>query len=204
MRFLFASLSIVFSGAMSGCSTTSGEPSTLSKMSDLALQAIGLQQPEAPEVPEFSKPPRKIAVKLHAGANLNAGADKAPLSLITRVYKLRQTAAFYATPYDSFLSPEKEKAALGVDLVDVRELNLVPGQLYQATESIPREAEYIGVVGLFMSPAPARWRLTFSAAEAEALGITLGVHACSFTVGKGVAADQSTLVSARNAPAQCP
>lgn len=204
MRFLLASSLVVFSSILSACSSTSGEPSTLSKMSDFALQAIGIQEPESLEVPEIQKAPRKILVKFHAGGNLNAGTDSAPLSLITRVYKLRQTAAFYATPYDSFLSPEKEKAALGVDLVDVRELNLVPGKLYQATESVPREAEYIGVVGFFMSPAPGRWRLTFSAADAEALGITLGVHACSFTVGKGAAADQSTLVSANNAPARCP
>jgi type VI secretion system protein VasD len=191
---------------LGGCSTVSGEPSTLSKMADLALEAVGMKKPEVPavpEMPEMQKPPRKVALRLHAGSNLNAGATDTPLSLITRIYKLRQTAAFYATPYDSFLSPEKEKAALGADLIEVREINLVPGQVYEVTETVSREAGYIAVVTMFMSPAPKRWRIAFAAADAETMGITLGLHACSLTLGKGAASDLAKLADSGNAPARC-
>lgn len=187
---------------LGGCSTTQ-EPSTLSKFGDLVLQAVGFQQPELPPVPDAQLPARKVVLRLHAGGNLNAGAGDTPLSAITRIYKLKQTAAFYATPYDSFLSPEKEKAALGVDLVEARELSLVPGQMVEATEVVGRDVSYIGVVTLFMSPAPRRWRVAFSAAEAENRGITLGLHACSLTIGKGAASDQGNLADSGNAPAQC-
>lgn len=187
---------------LGACSTTQ-EPSTLSKMADLALEAVGVQKPELPPVPDVQLPARKVALRLHAGGNLNAGSGNTPLSAISRIYKLKQTAAFYATPYDSFLSPEKEKAALGVDLVEVRELSLVPGQMVEATESVSREAPYIGIVTLFMSPAPRRWRVAFSAEDAENRGITLGLHACSLTIGKGAASDQGNLADSGNAPAQC-
>ena len=187
---------------LGGCATTQ-EPSPLSKMADLALEVVGIQKPELPPVPDVQMPARKVALRLHAGGNLNAGAGNTPLSAITRIYKLKQTAAFYATPYDSFLSPESEKVALGVDLVEVRELSLVPGQMVEVTEAVGREAPYIGLVTLFMSPAPRRWRVAFSAEEAESRGITLGLHACSLTSGKGAASDQGNLADSGNAPAQC-
>lgn len=187
---------------LGACSTTQ-EPSTLSKMADLALEAVGIQKPELPPIPDVQLPARKVALRFHAGGNLNAGAGNTPLSVISRIYKLKQTAAFYATPYDSFLQPEKEKAALGVDLVEVRELSLVPGQIYEATESVSREAPYIGIVTLFMSPAPRRWRVAFSAEEAKNHGITLGLHACSLTIGQGAASDQGNLADSGKAAAQC-
>ena len=101
------------------------------------------------------------------------------------------------------MSPEKEKAALGADLIEVREFNLVPGQMYEVTETVSREAGYIAVVTLFMSPAPKRWRIAFSAADAEAAGITLGLHACSLTLGKGAASDLGKLADSGNSPARC-
>lgn len=202
MRYL---LTCVLFGAMlllGGCSTTS-EPSPLSKLADVAMEAVGLQKPEVPPLSDAQLPARKVGLRLHAGGNLNAGAGPTPLSAITRIYKLKQTAAFYAAPYDSFLSPEKEKAALGVDLVEVRELSLVPGQQYEAVESVSRDAPFIGVVTLFMSPAPRRWRVAFSTEEAEKSGITIGLHACSITLGKGAASDRGSLADSGNAPAQC-
>jgi type VI secretion system protein VasD len=202
MRFLYVKFLLCFVLLLSGCSTV-GEPSTLSKMADLALEAVGLQKSAASESPDRQKPARKVALRLHAGTNLNAGVTGTPLSLITRVYKLRQTTVFYATPYDDFLSPEKEKAALGADLIEVREFNLVPGQMYEVTETVSREAGYIAVVTLFMSPAPKRWRIAFSAADAEAAGITLGLHACSLTLGKGAASDLGKLADSGNSPARC-
>lgn len=195
---------VLFLGAvlwLSGCATTSsGDSSSL--LTKIA-EAVGLQKPEAPEIPEMQKPPRKIALAMHAGQNLNAGAGDKALSAIVRVYKLKQTSAFYSAPYDTFLSPDKERAVLGVDLIEVREFNLVPGQVYEATETLSREAGYIGVVTLFMAPAPQRWRAAFTAAEAEASGVRLGVHACSITLGKGAATDQAKMSAITNTPSRC-
>lgn len=168
------------------------------------MEAVGLQAPKVPEIPELQKPPRKVAMRLHAGGNLNAGATDTPLSVITRIYKLKQTSAFYAAPYESFLSPEKERAAIGADLMEVREIHLVPGQLYEITEMVSREAAYIGVVTLFMSPAPRRWRVAFPAADADTLGVTIGLHGCSLTIGKGAGSDQAKLADASMSPARCP
>jgi type VI secretion system protein VasD len=187
---------------LSSCSSTA-LVSAAGKVAGIALEATGLKKPEVPEIPDLQKPPRNVSLKLHAGENLNAGSADKSLSLVAKIYKLKQTEAFYAAPYDAFLSPEKEKQALGTDLLEVREISLVPGQLYEVIEKVSRESSYIGVVTLFRTPAPQRWRAAFASKDAETSGITLGIHACSVTLGKGVASDQARLTALTGNPARC-
>lgn len=149
-------------------------------IASLAMELAGVRKP--PELPEFQKPPRQVAVRLHASANLNAGGGGQPLALAARIYKLRQAAAFERASYASFLNPQTERELLGADLVEVKEVQLIPGQRYEAMESVSREAAHIAVVALFRNPAPQRWRLAFAAPEAEKNGITIGLHACALSV----------------------
>jgi type VI secretion system protein VasD len=162
-----------------GCAGTAGS------MAGAALQLAGLKAPV--EVPDAQKPPRNVAITLHAGANLNTDAGGHPLALVTKIYKLRQSAAFQQAPYDGFLSPQREKEMLGADLLEVKEVLLVPGQRYEVFEKVSREAYYIGVVALFRAPAPQRWRLAFAAADAEQAGIAIGMNACAMSLGSGSA-----------------
>jgi len=187
---------------LSACANV-GVVSTAAKVTNFALESVGLKAPEVPEVPDSQLPPRNVALKLHAGSNLNSGVTKSPLSLVARVYKLKQTGAFYSAPYSAFQSAEKEKEALGGDLIEVRELSLVPGQIYEVTEKVSREANYIAVVTLFRTPAPQRWRVAFAAKDAESSGVLVGVHACSLTVGKGAATDPITLFANPVTPSRC-
>ena len=149
-----------------------------------ALQMTGLARP-APELPESQKPPRDISIRLHAGQRLNTDPQGRPLALVARIYKLRQRAAFEQAPYDSFLDAQKEKALFGADLLDMKEVLLVPGQRYEIHEKVAREAAFIGVVALFRAPAAQRWRATFAVPQAERDGVTVGLHACALTVGSG-------------------
>lgn len=202
MRIVIAVSLLCCTVFLSACGTV-GAVSTVAKVANFTLETMGLKAPSAPDLPDSQMPPRNVAVKLHAGSNLNSGATGKPLSLITRIYKLKQTGAFYSAPYSVFLSPEKEKEALGGDLIEVRELNILPGQLYEVTEKVTREANFIGIVTLFRDPKPQRWRAAFAAKEAENSGIIVGLHACSLTVGKGAIADQSNLLPAANTPSSC-
>jgi type VI secretion system protein VasD len=163
-----------------------------------ALEATGLRK--APELPDAQKPPRAIAIRLHAADKLNVDARGQPLALVARIYKLRQSAAFEQAPYAAFLDPKAEQEALGADLLEVKEVTLVPGQRYEVTEKVTREAGYVGVVALFHAPAARRWRLAFTAADAEQSGMTVGLHACALSVGAGAKAtarDMNTLSSVR-------
>ena len=150
-----------------------------------AMEIVGMRK--APELPESQKPARNVAIRLHASPNLNAGAGSQPLALAARIYKLRQPAAFQQMPFDGFLSQHDERTLLGNDLLEVKEVMLIPGQRYEIVEKVTREACYIGVVALFRAPAEQRWRLAFAAGEAEKSGITVGLHACALSAGAGAA-----------------
>eukprot|EP01133_Synstelium_polycarpum_P028134 gene28134-34070_t len=136
-----------------------------------------------PALPEAQQPPRLVSIRLHAAQRLNTDAAGRPLALVARIYKLRQSAAFEQARYDSFLDARREQAALGADLVEVKEVLLVPGQRYEVQEKVSKAAYFIGVVALFRAPAAQHWRATFAAAEAERAGITVGLHACALSVG---------------------
>jgi type VI secretion system protein VasD len=132
-------------------------------------------------VPEAQLPPRSVALRLHAAKRLNVDARGQPLALLVRIYKLRQRTAFEQAPYAAFLSPQAEREALGADLIEVKELTLVPGQQLDLNEKLSRDAGWLGVVALFHAAAPQGWRMAFAAPEAEQAGVTIGLHACTMS-----------------------
>lgn len=162
--------------ALAGCGGAA-----LAPLAGAALEAAGLRKPA--ELPESQKPPRNVPLKLHAAMRLNVDARGQPLALAVRLYKLRQKDAFEGAPYATFLDPRLERESLGADLVEVREIMLVPGQRYEVTEKVAREAGHVGIVALFHTPAAGRWRTAVSSLDAERDGLNVGLHACAMSVG---------------------
>ncbi len=161
-------------------------------MAESALEAVGLKKPQAPELPDWQKAARTIQINLHASKILNVDEGGHSLALVTRVYKLKQSAAFQQASYETFLNPLKEKEVLGADLIEVKELTMVPGQHFQFDEKVSKEAYFIGVVALFRAPLQNRWRVTFPSADIEKTGITIGMHACALNVGTGTTVNSDT------------
>ncbi|KRE89295.1 hypothetical protein ASG87_02830 [Frateuria sp. Soil773] len=185
-------LPLMLATLLAGCASAG-------KTMDKAMSAIGLGKQEAP-----AEAPAKTRLPLHvfAGGNLNAGSGKKPLALVVKVYQLRSLQRFEQTPFDSFLDTDKERAALGQDLVDSHEMLVLPSQHYDIVEALPNDAPYLGVVALFRAPAAQRWRYAYDVKASMPAGITLGAHACalSSTAGKLVtdlADDPGSLASAR-------
>lgn len=148
-----------------------------------ALEALGLRKPVP--IPDAQLGPRNVTLHLHAAPRLNVDARGQPLALLLRIYKLRQRSAFEQAPYAAFLSAQAEREALGSDLVEVKEITLVPGQRLDLNEQLARDSAWLGVVALFHAPAEQRWRVAFAAADAERDSVTLGLHACALSVGAG-------------------
>jgi type VI secretion system protein VasD len=144
---------------------------------------------------------RHVALRLQAAPRLNVNADGQSLALLVRIYKLRQNSAFDSAPLAVFLDPASERQALGADLLDVREVTMVPGQQLDLDELVTREAGYLGVVALFRAPAPQRWRAAFAAAEAERSGISVGLLGCALSVGSGTKA--TAAFAASSSPLRC-
>ncbi|MDD1969115.1 type VI secretion system lipoprotein TssJ [Pseudomonas putida] len=161
------------------------------------LALSGCASEEKVEAKSYSVP-----LRLHAGANLNQGNHKQPLAQVIKIYHLRAIERFEQTPFNSLLSTEEEEKALGTDLLDSRELLLVPNQHYETQENVSAEVQYIAVVAFFRQPAPRRWRVAYSTKDSETTGITLGIHACALTSTQGalvsnVPGNADSLVSVR-------
>lgn len=161
-----------------------------------ALDAVGLKSVPAVQAP---KPPPVIALRLEGGRDMNAGEDGRGLSTVIRIYTLREPNTFLSAPYGSFGATEKERLALGSELIDVREIVLAPGQTLELKEKMPPEAGYLGVVAQFRAPDSRRWRLAFAVADAERSGVAVGVHACALSATRAVplntTAQQAALLS---------
>lgn len=157
--------------ALGGCASAG-------KALDKTLQAVGVKKESADPAP--SKPV-EVPLSVMAGSNLNAGTGKTALTLVVRIYQLRNRQRFEQAPFDAFLNEQSEQAALGPDLIRVSEVLVSPGQRYDVMERVAGEAAFVGAVALFRTPAGSRWRFLFDAPEAATSGITLGLHACAMT-----------------------
>lgn len=149
---------------------------TLALLTAILLGGCATLSPH-PEIP-VQPATRDVTLRFAAAPRLNADRRGQGLALVVRVYTLRQRTAFDAAPYAAFLTPDAERAALGNDLVTVREVTLVPGQRIALAEQPGRDA-YVGVVALFHAPAPGAWRLSFAVIEAPPEGIGLSLGACT-------------------------
>ncbi len=169
-------------------------------MLDQTLQAVGLQRPQ-PQIPTqdgmldavpkgLPAAMRKVTLRLHAGDVLNTDASGRSLSVVARIYKLRDKVAFEEAPYAAFQELKSGKAPdFAADIVAVREVVLTPGKQYDVVETVGSEAPYFAVVTLFRAPSPQRWRFVFDSKAASTTGVTLGVHACALSVSAGQALD---------------
>jgi type VI secretion system protein VasD len=183
--------------------TSSSVLDTLGGYKDRALEAIGFKKPELPELPEVQLPDRKLLWRLHASDSLNVLPTGESVALLTRIYKLRSPNAFLQAPYEVFGDPAKEKAQMGDDVIETREVQMIPGQHDEVNEKVAREVRYIGIVALYRNPSPQRWRYAFRTESAEKSGLSIGLHACAMSVQVGEPIGQP-LSTARSVAVPCP
>jgi type VI secretion system protein VasD len=183
--------------ALGGCASGGGAAGTASSASDAASQA-GVSQPSAmgkmmQAIGLAKAPPPQpqqpiealVPLRIYTAKNLNAGTGKKPLALVIKVYHLRSVDRFNQTPFDDFLDHTKEQSDLGNDLIDSREMLLLPDQRYITVEHMPGDTRYLGFVAQFRSPAAQRWRFVYDVKKSSTGGITLGVHACALSSTDG-------------------
>lgn len=174
---------------LGGCATSPSGSGGGGGLISSTLEMLGLKSPDIPpEVASAALPPqpKKLALRVHAGEQLNTDPQKRSLSIVVRIYKLRAANAFLAAPYKAFGNADAEKLAFGNDLIEVRELVLTPGQRHEVLETMPLESSHLAVVALFRAPAEGRWRFAFKVKDAEKSGVTLGLHGCAMSVAAGV------------------
>lgn len=166
----------VFVVLLTGCGATSAV-----KVASTALELAGLVKPSEPKVDA----PKELPLNIFAGSGLNTDAQGRSNAVVVKVYRLKNNATFLGAPYEALVDATREKAALGQDLLDVREVMLVPGQRLEFKEKLPADTGYLAIAVLFRTPSAERWRYSFPADAANAKGVIVGVHGCALTVSQG-------------------
>lgn len=136
---------------------------------------------------ELAKLPikRDITLRIHAGQVLNTDRAGRPLSLVTRIYRLRSTAQFNQATYAMFAASDAAKPAFAEDVISMNEVVLTPGQKYEVVESLLPEVSHLAIVALFRAPDEQRWRFVFDTKAAARSGVTVGAHGCALSVSEG-------------------
>lgn len=165
----------LFSVLFAGCAATGAI-----KIASSALELVGLVKPDSK-----GEPLKELPLSIYAGAGLNTDAQGRSNAVIVKVYRLRNNATFLGAPYEAMVDAAREKTVLGQDLLDVREVVLVPGQKLEFKEKLPVDTGFLAVAALFRTPSGDRWRYTFPTDAMNAKGVIVGVHGCALTVSQG-------------------
>lgn len=128
-----------------------------------------------------TKPP---ALKIDAVAApiINRSVDGAPLSMVVRLYQLRERSAFDLLTFDAAARATDDKELFGEQFVSRRELLLVPGGNRAEVETLAPETRYVGIAGFFREPDSQHWRFLVEAQALGAKGLRFRVDDCHLTL----------------------
>jgi type VI secretion system protein VasD len=170
------------------------------KAAEIALSAIGVK---APESVNGKSRPTIVPVRITAATDMNADESGQGLSMVVRLYHLKSNNSFLMAPYSAFGHPDKEKQAIGDDLIEAREMVVSPGQTIESKERLTDDAAYLGLAALFRTPSAQRWRFAFAASDAQRSGVVIGLHACAMTAIGTAPTGKRAGETASLSPARC-
>lgn len=98
---------------------------------------------------------------------LNRDINGKSLSVVIRIYQLRDASEFSKLTFDTLAAGYPESELLGASLLAKSDVILVPGGTYASTEKLLDETRFLGVVGLFRNPDPHHWRQLVDTRDAK-------------------------------------
>jgi type VI secretion system protein VasD len=119
------------------------------------------------------KQPTKVNIVLNAAANVNPDARGQALSVVVRIYQLKDKGRLESADYNAIWKSDKE--TLSDDLLERQERVVQPGtQEMLEIQSNPM-ANYIGAVALFRNPSGDSWRkiIPIGKGATQRIGLTL-------------------------------
>ncbi len=100
--------------------------------------------------------PTRVSLVFDAGANVNPDVSGQPLSVVVRVYQLKDKGRLETADYNAIWKSDKE--ALSDDLIQRQERIIQPGTQEMMEIQAEPMAAYLGVVALFRVPSGDTWR----------------------------------------------
>lgn len=129
--------------------------------------------------------PTAYDVRGQADPVLNRDVSGKSLSVVVRLYQLKQPTEFSKLAFDSLASGRPESDLLGSELIDKSEVVVLPGTQHVSTEKLSENANYLGVVAFFRQPETHYWRYLIPASQVRSKGVTFRLQDCYITLIDG-------------------
>jgi type VI secretion system protein VasD len=102
------------------------------------------------------KQPVRLSMVMSAAPNVNPDVSGQPLSVVVRIYQLKDKGRLESADYNALMKSDKD--TLAEDLLERQERVVQPGSQQTLDISANPAANYVGVVALFRSPSGETWR----------------------------------------------
>jgi type VI secretion system protein VasD len=126
--------------------------------------------------------PKMYEIRGEADPVVNRDTTGAPLSVVVRLYQLKDSTEFSKLTFDTLASGRPESDLLGPELLEKNEVVLVPGNKHSSTDKLREDTKYIGIVAFFRRPDPNYWRYLVDADKVRSDGLTFRVQDCYLTL----------------------
>lgn len=118
-----------------------------------------LASAEAKEKPQPPPaPPPRLTILARAAPSINRDPLGNPLSIVVRVFHLKDKTAFSRLTFEGAAGGRPESEPVGPECLGRSEFTLLPGGTHREAGDLIPGTRYVGVVGLFRHPDPHHWR----------------------------------------------
>jgi type VI secretion system protein VasD len=133
--------------------------------------------------PQSVRVQEEYVIKGTATDRVNRDANGRPLSVVVRLYQLKDNKGFSRLGFDAVARGQREEDLFPKELESSQEMILIPGTTQSLTDKLSPDAKYIGVVAVFRSPdTRGGWRFLVDARAARKEGLNFTARECSFTL----------------------
>lgn len=122
--------------------------------------------------------PAVYPINGEAAPTINRDSSGKSLSVVVRLYQLKERADFDRLTFDTATSGKTDQDLFGASLVSMKEVVLVPGGKQQIVEKLEPDTKFVGIVGYFRKPDPQAWRYLIDAKDARKQGLAFRVEDC--------------------------
>ncbi len=122
--------------------------------------------------------PTVYDIRGQADPVLNRDVSGKSLSVVVRLYQLKQPTEFSKLAFESLASGRPESDFLGAELIEKSEVVVLPGTQHVSTATLSEQANYLGVVAFFRQPEPQYWRYLIPASQIRSKGVTFRLQDC--------------------------
>lgn len=101
---------------------------------------------------------KQLKLDLIARSAINPDEKGAPLSVVVRIYQLKDNKTFEAASYEDLLN--QDKVLLAQDLLDTHQVVLRPKETISLSQPFNADARFVGVVAYYNHPdQEGKWRI---------------------------------------------